>query len=264
MGIVNVTPDSFSDGGQHHTTGRAVAHGLQLVSEGADILDIGGESTRPGAIPVSEADELTRVIPVIEGIRRRSTIPLSVDTTKASVARAAMVSGADIINDISAMTHDPAMSDVALEFQAGVVLMHMRGTPGTMQTAPTYGDVVTEVRDYLDGRLQALVKRGLDPSRFTIDPGIGFGKTVGHNVSLIAHLREFLKLDRPVLVGVSRKSFIGALLERDVEERQAGSLGAMLICVQNGAGIVRVHDVRASRDILNITRRLNGGNDNGC
>jgi dihydropteroate synthase len=261
MGIVNVTPDSFSDGGRFKSSNDAVGHARQLIADGADILDIGGESTRPGAAPVSTADELERVIPVIEGIRQYSDIPLSVDTMKAAVAEAALERGADIINDVSALTADAAMPGVAARFDAGVVLMHMRGTPGTMQRGPVYDNVLAEVHAYLKKRLEDLAKQGLDVARLAIDPGIGFGKTVGHNVSLIANLEHLLELGRPVLVGVSRKNFIGALLERTIEERLAGSLGALSICVQKGAGIMRVHDVRASRDFLSITKRLQGGND---
>lgn len=261
MGIVNVTPDSFYDGGQHNTVAAATAHALSLITDGADLLDIGGESTRPGSQAVSVEEELGRVIPVVEAIRRQSDIPLSIDTTKAAVAHAALERGADIINDVSALESDPAMAGVVRHFAAGVALMHMRGTPGTMQQNPEYGDVVTEVCDYLGGRIRALAALGLDETRFAIDPGIGFGKTAAHNVSLIRNLQRLAGLGRPILVGVSRKSFIGATLDRRVDERLAGSLGAMLACVENGAGIVRVHDVRETRDAVRITRLLKGGKD---
>lgn len=256
MGILNVTPDSFSDGGRFRDPGAAVAHALQLEAEGADIIDIGGESSRPGAEPVSPAEELARVIPVVEALRGRCRAALSVDTTKAAVARAALAAGAHIINDISACTADPGMVDVLCAGGAGVVLMHMQGDPRTMQDAPRYGDVVAEVRGYLAERARALQSAGMAAERIVVDPGIGFGKTQEHNLQLLARLDALAGLGFPVAVGLSRKRLLGALTGRPVDARLAGALAGLAWCVAQGAAVLRVHDVAASRDALQVTLAL--------
>jgi dihydropteroate synthase len=253
MGILNVTPDSFSDGGRHASTEAAVAHALDLVEQGADLLDVGGESTRPGATPVSLDEELHRVLPVVERLAGRTALPLSVDTSKAEVARAALAGGAHVINDVTALAGDPAMPEVARTFGAGVILLHMRGTPATMQQSPHYADVTAEVYSFFEARLQVLADSGIAREQTVLDPGIGFGKALEHNLELLARLERFLHLGRPVCLGVSRKGFIGQILERPVEQRLAGSLAA--ICYAQGRGavqIVRVHDVRETRDAVTL------------
>ena len=247
MGIVNATPDSFSDGGRFLDPAAAVDHGLQLVTDGADILDVGGESTRPGAAPVSEADELARVLPVVRGLARQTTVPISVDTSKAGVARACLDAGAAIVNDVTGLTGDPEMPGVCAAAGAGVVVMHMQGTPATMQADPQYGDVVADVRSYLADRLARLADAGISPDRIAVDPGIGFGKTMAHNLELLANLAEFRSLGRPVVLGVSRKGVIGTLIGRDRTERLAGSL-AVACFAADAAQVWRVHDVAAHRD----------------
>ncbi|MDI6775044.1 MAG: dihydropteroate synthase [Verrucomicrobiota bacterium] len=256
MGVLNATPDSFSDGGRFPDTASAVARGLALAEQGADILDIGGESTRPGADAVDEAEELRRVIPVIRAMRERSDIPISVDTTKAAVAAEAVRAGAEIINDVSALTDDSAMAGVAKESGAGVVLTHRKGAPRAMQADPRYDDVVREVRDYLCGRVEALVAFGLERERLAVDPGIGFGKTVDHNLELLAHLDALGACGRPVVVGLSRKSFLGKLTGRNVDERLASGLSALVFCALNGARVARVHDVKESRDAVRVATAL--------
>ncbi|VTS05195.1 dihydropteroate synthase [Tuwongella immobilis] len=250
MGILNVTPDSFSDGGKHLHQHDALEAARRMIADGADILDIGGESSRPGSQPISLDEELQRVIPVVERISAESPIPISVDTTKPEVARQALQAGACIINDITAL-RDPAMVAVARDFQAGVALMHMQGTPATMQQNPQYEDVVTEVRGFLESRLHDLIHAGIAWERMVIDPGIGFGKTIDHNLRLLAELPQFLRLNRPVLLGVSRKGFIGTILQRSMAERLAGSLAVAAMAVtQQSAQILRVHDVAATRDVV--------------
>jgi len=224
MGIVNVTPDSFSDGGRFLGADAAVAQALRLVEQGTDVLDIGGESSRPGAQPVSLEEELSRVVPVIRRLAGQTSVSLSVDTCKAEVARQALEAGAHIINDITALQGDAAMPDVARSYQAGIILMHMRGTPTTMQTQPQYDDVTAEVSAFLEARLQACVDVGIAASQVVLDPGIGFGKTTAHNLQLLAHLEELKRLGRPVCLGVSRKGFLGQVLGRPLEQRLAGSL----------------------------------------
>jgi dihydropteroate synthase len=257
MGIVNVTPDSFSDGGRFLEPGRAIEHGLRLVREGADILDIGGESSRPGAQPISPQEECDRVLPVIQALAREggSTL-LSIDTVKAPVARAALEAGASILNDISALTHDPAQVDVARNFGAGVVLMHMQGSPRTMQKAPAYTNVVTEVTGFLADRIRRLTAAGLAPDTLAVDPGIGFGKTVEHNLDLLANLGALSACGRPVVVGLSRKSVVGQVLNREMGDRLAGSLGAAVYCALRGAHILRVHDVKETADALRMVGEL--------
>ncbi len=253
MGIVNVTPDSFSDGGRFAATETAVAHALDLARQGADLLDVGGESTRPGAEPVSEDEELRRVLPVVRELAARTALPLSVDTSKAAVADACLAAGAHVINDVTALRGDPALAGVVAARRAGLVLMHMRGTPQTMQIDPRYDDVVAEVTRFLQERLQAAAAAGIEAARVVLDPGIGFGKTTEHNLELLARLGELRALGRPVLLGVSRKGFLGKVLGRGVEERLAGSLAATCHAVGCGtAQIVRVHDVRETRDAVTL------------
>jgi dihydropteroate synthase len=247
MGIVNVTPDSFSDGGAYLRPEIAVAHARHLLETGADILDIGGESTRPGAEPVSASEELARVVPVIKALAGSDAL-LSIDTMKASVAHAALEAGARIVNDVSALTADRDMPRVVRDTGAGVVLMHMQGSPRTMQTAPHYRDVVDEVASFLEARMQDLQQAGISSEAMAVDPGIGFGKTLEHNLALLAGLRVLARLDRPVVVGCSRKRFLGEVTGRPVGERMAGSLAAAAVAVLLGAHVVRVHDAAESRD----------------
>lgn len=257
MGILNVTPDSFSDGGRYLDADKAVARGLQMLEEGATIVDVGGESTRPYAEPVSARDETMRVLPVIEGLLAvRPDALLSVDTSKAEVARRALEAGVRIVNDVSALTADAGMADVVRAFGAGLIVMHMRGTPRTMQEAPRYEDVVAEVAGYLSERVRSLTDAGLDPLALAVDPGIGFGKTAEHNVSLLAGLSGFVRMGRPVVVGLSRKRFLERLTGRRVEERLAGSLAGAAWSAWQGAHVVRVHDVRESVDAIAVVEAL--------
>lgn len=251
MGIVNVTPDSFSDGGRHDDTAAALAHCEKLIADGADILDIGGESTRPGAAPVPLEQELARVLPVLDGALKFG-VPLSIDTLKPEVMRQALARGADIVNDINALRLPGAEEAVAAHPSCGVCLMHMRGDPATMQQRPAYDDVVVEVNDFLRERLAALGARGVAAERIVLDPGIGFGKSVEHNLTLLRRQRELLALGRPLLVGWSRKSTLGAITGRAVDERLPASVAAALAAVQLGARIVRVHDVAATVDALKV------------
>lgn len=252
MGIVNVTPDSFSDGGQHDTAEAAVRHGLRLVEEGADILDIGGESTRPGSTPVGLEEELRRVLPVIEALASRTSVPISIDTFKPEVMRAAVAAGAGMINDIHAL-RQPGALDAAADTGVPVVLMHMQGEPGSMQADPQYDDVVAEVHRFLVQRLFAAEMAGIARKNLIIDPGYGFGKSVAHNMTLLARSERFLELGVPMLAGLSRKRTLGELTGRDVPaERVAASVAAHLIAVQRGARIVRVHDVAATVDALKL------------
>ena len=251
MGIVNVTPDSFSDGGKFADTELAVAHALQLVEAGADILDIGGESTRPGATPVPLADELRRVVPVIEQLAKVTRVPLSIDTYKPQVMQAAIDAGADLINDVRAL-QEPGALQVVARSQAGVCLMHMQGTPQTMQIDPRYDDVVTEVRDFLAARMAAAEAAGIGAERILLDPGFGFGKRTEHNIALLQALPQLLELGRPLLVGLSRKSVLGQLTGGDVSVRLHSSIAASVLSVMKGARIVRVHDVKATADALKV------------
>ena len=253
MGIVNVTPDSFSDGGQHADTRAALAHCEQLLAEGADILDIGGESTRPGAEPVGLADELARVLPVLEGALKLGC-PVSVDTLKTEVMKQALAMGADVINDINALRAPGAAEAVAAHPNCGVCLMHMRGAPKTMQQHTDYEDVVIEVTVFLHERGEALQAMGVAAERIVFDPGIGFGKSVEQNIELLRRQRELLALGRPLLLGWSRKSTLGAITGRAAAERQSASVAAALAAVQSGAHIVRVHDVAATVDALKVWR----------
>jgi dihydropteroate synthase len=253
MGIVNVTPDSFSDGGQFLDSDRAIAHGLQLVEEGADILDIGGESTRPGAAEVDAASECRRVLPVIEGLVGEVAVPISIDTSKARVAAEALDAGARILNDVTALTGDPDMPRVAAESGAPIVLMHMLGTPRTMQKDPHYDDVVAEVRQYLAARIQDAVEAGVDKGQIIVDPGIGFGKTLEHNLTLMRRLGGLAALDCPILLGTSRKSLIGGVLGVPADERVFGTAATVAYGIAQGAHIVRVHDVAAMVHVARMT-----------
>ena len=251
MGIVNVTPDSFSDGGRHADTLAALRHAEQLVAEGADILDIGGESTRPGAPAVSVEEEWSRIEGVIQGAMTWG-VPISVDTCKTEVMRRALALGVDIINDVNALRAPGALEAISAHASCGVCLMHMRGQPATMQASPAYSDVVDEVGGFLRERLDALVSKGVAPGRVTLDPGVGFGKSPAHNLDLLRRQGELLSLGRPLLVGWSRKSTLGHLTGRDVNDRLAASLAAALACVSKGASVVRVHDVAATVDALRV------------
>jgi len=265
MGIVNVTPDSFSDGGLHLDPGAAAAHGEQLLAEGADLLDVGGESTRPGAEPVAEGEEIRRIIPVIEALRARTDRPISVDTMKPGVARAAAAAGATVWNDVTALEGSPRSLALAAELGCGVVLMHMRGTPSTMQAAPQYDDVVAEVAAYLGGRVEAAVAAGIARSKIWIDPGIGFGKTRRHNLMLIARLDRLALLGIPVLVGASRKSFIARTAGDGAGEagRLGGSLAVALAAAARGAAALRVHDVAATRQALAVAAAIEEARGDG-
>jgi dihydropteroate synthase len=250
MGIVNVTPDSFSDGGRFFDTSAAARRALQLVDEGADILDIGGESTRPYSDLVAVEEELRRVVPVIERLAGNVAAPISIDTSKAAVARAAMDAGAEIINDVTGLEGDPEMVRVVVETSAAVCVMHMQGTPQTMQDNPTYGDVVAEVGEYLGKRRDALVAAGIAPERICLDPGIGFGKTHEHNITLMSNCHEFHWLGCPLLVGHSRKSFLGKLIGDKEADRTYATIGAAISLAVQGVQLVRVHDVRPVREAL--------------
>ena len=254
MGIVNVTPDSFSDGGLYLDARVAIDHGLALERAGATILDVGGESTRPGANPVPEDEELRRVLPVIEGLRARGGgAQLSIDTSKAPVARAALAAGATLVNDVTALRGDPGMADVIAAAGSDCCLMHMLGEPRTMQRDPRYGDVVSEIKAFLEERLSEAVAAGVAEERILLDPGIGFGKTTEHNLELLRRLDEIVALGRPVVIGTSRKSFLGKITVRPVEDRIAATIATNLIAYERGARVFRVHDVAPIHDALAIT-----------
>ena len=264
MGIVNVTPDSFSDGGHFFSIDRALAQAMQLVEEGADILDIGGESTRPFSDPVSESEELDRVLPVIEGLAGRVAIPISIDTTKATVARQAVAAGATMINDVSALRTDPEMATTAARCRVPIILMHMKGTPKTMQVKPFYEDLVSDIKSFLSDAMERAVAAGVERSAIILDPGIGFGKTSGHNLQLIRDLNRFNELAAPLLVGPSRKMFIRQLLkdpsQKDVDPLSAdvarGTQAAVAAAAMKGVHIVRVHDVARTRATLAIVNAI--------
>ncbi len=260
MGIVNVTPDSFSDGGHFFDYRAAIEQGLRLAKQGADILDIGGESTRPYSSPVELAEELRRVMPVVEALSEQTSVPLSIDTSKAEVARRAVAAGADVINDVTGFEGDPEMISVAIESAAGLCAMHMQGTPVTMQDNPTYGDVVVEIHEYLRQRRDALLADGIDAARICLDPGIGFGKTHEHNLTLAANCWRFHELGCPLLVGHSRKGFIGKVLGDKTADRTAGTIGVSLALARQGVQILRVHDVAAVRQAL-LLFEASGGLD---
>lgn len=266
MGIVNVTPDSFFDGGRFYEPQQAVAHAVQLVEEGADLLDIGAESTRPGALPVDEEEEHRRLIPVVAAVAKAVSIPISVDTSKAAVARAAIDVGAVMINDVTALRGDTTMVEVVAKTGAGLVLMHMQGTPETMQRSPHYDDVIEDITRFLGERARFAMDRGVAHERIVLDPGIGFGKTITHNVDLLANLDAFLQLGFPLLVGASRKGFIGQLTRQSPEGRAWGTAGVVALAVEHGANILRVHDVASMKDVVTIAdaiarRRLPAGRE---
>lgn len=257
MGIVNVTPDSFSDGGQHDSTEKAVTHALQLVAEGADILDIGGESTRPGAEIVPVEEELRRVIPVIEALRDTCDVPISIDTYKPEVMQAAISAGADIVNDVNALRADGAETIIKANDKVGVCLMHMLGTPQTMQNDPQYDDVTAEVGEFLQARFTSLLKNGIAANRIVLDPGFGFGKRTVHNLSLVKGLPALSELGQPLLVGLSRKSVLGQVIgTEDKSQRLYASVAASVISVMKGASIVRVHDVKATVEALKVVNAI--------
>jgi dihydropteroate synthase len=263
MGIVNVTPDSFFDGGRSCDPERAVEHAVRLVAEGADLLDIGAESTRPGAPPVEELEERRRLIPVVAAVAKAVSVPISVDTSKAEVARAAIEAGAVMVNDVTALRGDRAMVDVVAETGAGLALMHMQGTPQTMQQAPHYEDVVGEVAQFLAERVRFAVEHGVAKNGIVLDPGIGFGKTLSHNLDLLANLSVLTDLGYPLLVGPSRKGFIGQLTQQSVEARGWGTAAVVALAIGQGANILRVHDVGPMKDVANvavaIARRMSAG-----
>lgn len=260
MGILNVTPDSFSDGGKYLEKNNAINHALAMIDNGADIIDVGGESTRPFSDPVSLDEEISRVIPVIEGIRKESDVCISIDTTKSEVATAALNSGASLINDVSAMEVDPLMIDVALKFDCPIIIMHMKGTPKSMQENPQYESLISDIKDYLQERVDFIVSKGINSKKIVIDPGIGFGKTVENNFEIINNLNHFTKMGFPVMLGASRKSFIGISLDLPEEDRLEGSLAANIIGLQNGAKIFRVHDVAETNKAFVIANKIFNSN----
>lgn len=254
MGVINVTPDSFSDGGFFFDPDRAVDHALELVDEGADIVDIGGETTRPGSKPITAEAEISRVIPVIERLARKIDVPISIDTYKSLVAERAIEAGAEIINDISALNFDPKMVEIASRHDVPVVLMHIKGTPENMQQNPCYESLISEIIEYLKDSIEMAEKAGIDPHKIIIDPGIGFGKSLddGHNLKIINRLSEFKSLGKPILVGPSRKAFIGKILDADVTQREEGTAAAVSAAVLNGANIVRVHNVGMIKKVVRV------------
>ena len=257
MGILNVTPDSFSDGGAYLNVEAAVARAKEMVAQGATLIDIGGESSRPGAVSVSVDEELRRVLPVIHALTSEGIEALlSIDTTKAAVAQHALEAGAHIINDITALRGDTAMARVAVEMDAGIILMHIKGTPRTMQRAPHYDNVVKEIYDTLAERIHAATQHGIAPDKVIVDPGIGFGKTTEHNLQILRHLDIFKRLDTPILIGTSRKSFIGNVLNLPIEERVEGTVATVCWAIAHGADIVRVHDVQATARAARMTDSL--------
>ena len=262
MGVLNVTPDSFSDGGRFQTLDDAVRRAVQMQAEGADIVDVGGESTRPGAEPVSVEQELDRVVPVIEALRRETDLPVSVDTSKAAVMRAAVSAGAGMINDVQAL-RGPGALEVAAELQVPVCLMHMQGEPRTMQSAPQYRDVVADVLQFLQARIDAAVAAGVQHRALVVDPGFGFGKTLEHNLDLLRGLPALQSLGCPVLAGLSRKSMLGALTGRPIDQRLAGSLALGILAVERGVSILRVHDVAPTVDALRVLAAVNADASQG-
>ena len=256
MGIVNTTPDSFYGGGRYQKTELAIKLALKLVEEGANIIDIGGESSRPGARPVSVKEELKRVIPVIKNLSKETKTPISIDTYKSKVAEEALKNGAGMINDISALRMDENMTKVAKEYDVPVILMHMQGTPRTMQKNPHYKDVIAEIYQFLDNRIEVAEENGIKANKIIIDPGIGFGKTTRHNLLIIKNLKKFKSLKKPILIGPSRKRFIGEVLDLPLEERLEGTLGAVAVALLNGAEIIRVHDVKEVKRVVEIVEAI--------
>lgn len=257
MGVINVTPDSFSDGGRYYTHESAVAQADRLVAAGADLLDVGGESTRPFAVPVPVEEELRRVIPAIISIRKKHSLPISIDTSKATVARQALAAGADMINDVTALRHDPAMIELVCATEVPVVIMHMQGTPGDMQIQPCYQDVVAEIVDFFRERLSWLQTLGVDCRRIILDPGIGFGKTLSHNLTILKNLSVLAAIGQPILLGHSRKRFLGDLTGKQVaEERDVATAVVSALAVGRGVSIVRVHDVALSRQAIQVATAI--------
>jgi dihydropteroate synthase len=256
MGILNVTPDSFSDGGCFLEKDKAIAQGMKMVEEGADLIDIGGESSRPGAKRISDKEEKKRILPVLSSLRKKTKVLISVDTYKSSVAEAAIKEGADLINDISALRFDPKLKEVIAKYQVPVVLMHMKGTPRTMQKNPSYQNLIAEMIEFLRKQIEVAEKSGISREKVIVDPGIGFGKTVAHNLEIIRRLREFKSLGRPVLLGPSRKSFIGLTLNLPVSERLEGTLATLAYAVAQGVDLVRVHDVKEAKRIIKMTEEI--------
>ena len=258
MGILNVTPDSFSDGGKFATTGTAVEQALRMIEEGADIIDIGGESSRPGAEPVDAEEEQNRILPVVRQLRKQGKVPISVDTYKAATAEAALGEGADIVNDISALRFDPNLAGLVAKSRAPVILMHMLGSPRTMQENPSYNDCVAEIKEFFEVRIKFATNAGIDKSKIIIDPGIGFGKRLSDNLDILAGLREFKSFSLPVMIGVSRKRFIGMLHHAGgpADRRLGGSISAAVAAVINGADIVRVHDVAETVEALKVVQAI--------
>jgi len=256
MGVLNVTPDSFFDGGKHNTTEEAIRHALLMIDEGADIIDVGGESTRPFSEPVLVEEELKRVIPVVEGIRARSDSIISIDTYKAKVAREACSAGADIVNDISGLSFDGDMADTVREFGAHTVIMHIKGTPGNMQKDPRYEDVISEIKTFFRERIEFAKKHGIANERIILDPGIGFGKRIQDNLAIIKNLSVFKDLEMPLLIGTSMKSFIGHVTDSPLEERMEGTLASIALSIWNGADMVRVHDVKSARKVVRLVSAI--------
>jgi dihydropteroate synthase len=261
MGVLNVTPDSFSDGGRFLDPDAAVQHAMEMVRDGVDILDVGGESTRPGSDPVPADEELERVVPVIGELARRCEVPVSIDTQKAAVARAALDAGAQIVNDVSALRTDPEMAAVVAEADAPAVLMHMQGTPRTMQESPVYEDVVDDVKAWLADRMETAERSGIGRDKLLVDPGFGFGKRLGHNLEMLRRLAEFHELDAPLLIGTSRKSMIGAILGVPAQDRLHGTLATVACAVMSGAHVVRVHDVRPALEVVKVCEAIRRGMD---
>ena len=252
MGVLNITPDSFSDGGRFLKQDLAIEHGLAMAEDGADIIDVGGESTRPYAEKVSVREELDRVIPVVQGLSEALKIPVSIDTLKAEVAEKALKAGASIVNDISALRFDSRMVSVAAEAAVPVILMHMKGTPSDMQDNPVYAHLIPEIKDFLTGAMDRAVEGGVAKDLIILDPGIGFGKTFDHNLEIIRDLKQFLSLRRPILLGTSRKAFLGQLLDKPAHERDIGTMATIAVGVMNGAGIIRVHNVKMARETIKV------------
>jgi dihydropteroate synthase len=264
MGVINVTPDSFSDGGQFFEKDRAVEQALQLAGDGADLIDIGGESTRPYSKGISADEEMNRVIPVIEALKKKLRIPISIDTLKAQVAREALRSGASMVNDISALRLDPEMASVVAQAGVPVILMHMKGTPGDMQVAPTYDDVASEIITFLRSAMDQAVRSGVRRDRIIVDPGIGFGKTFDHNLEILKELYRFQCLEAPILVGSSRKAFIGRILDKKIHERDTGTMATVAAAVMNGAHIVRVHNVKQAVETVKVIDAIKRGKIEGA
>ena len=261
MGVLNVTPDSFSDGGQFLDPGAAIDRAQQMIDEGADVIDIGGESTRPGASYVGEEEEIRRIRPIFNVLGKHTNIPLSIDTRKAAVAQVALDLGAVIVNDVSALQDDPHMAKLVKESDAGVVLMHRQDHSIAMQRAPHYDDVVGEIKDFLVERLSMAQSMGIPADHIIVDPGIGFGKTLNHNLKILANIGEFLQLGQPVLIGLSRKAFIGELTGKSVDDRELGNAAALTTAVWQGAHILRVHDVGAMNDAIRVAQALRNSCD---